>query len=509
MLNTKKRGLLASAGALVTAVALALGGAAAAQATTTDKAPERSGLVITKLEQPDTVGGAATGTQLGALPSGVIDGVSFEAYRVPLTNPALSQAGQQEIAGMTLDQAQTKVGDGNALAAADKRAGKTGAAGAPGEIRWEGSSALDAGLWLIRETATPAGVVAAGDFLVALPLTNPTDKTSWLDTVYVYPKNHTITGTKTVNDEDGLVVGDTVTWTIAIDNPSPRDPATGEFVAAGKLEVIDVLKNDELTPIADSITVKVLDEVLVGETDYTLNIADSADATTTVTVALTEQGLQKLQKNPKARVVIEFDTVVKKSDFLSNIATFTTSSSAPKETVPAVAKYGDFKLIKESAGATQDADVDLAGAKFMVFADEATANAALKGDAAARAKALKPATSGHDAGVWTTDAKGELTITGLRFSDFANGEAVADEDKQQTYWLVEIEALTDHQLLTAPVSFKLTDTSKSIVVVNQYDRGGFVLPLTGGTGTLMLTIVGIALLAVVLIVARRRQHAAE
>ena len=43
-----------------------------------------------------------------------------------------------------------------------------------------------------------------------------------------------------------------------------------------------------------------------------------------------------------------------------------------------------------------------------------------------------------------------------------------------------------------------------IEVVNQATSGAFVLPLTGGRGTWMLILLGIAVLALVAILARRR-----
>ena len=510
MLNNKKRGILASAGAFVTAVALAFSGAAAAQAAPQDSAPEKSGLVITKVERPAGDSTVTNGSPLGALPGEPINGVTFEAYKVPLNTKkdATSNDAQAEIAGIDLAEAKQRVADSKGeWGGANKRSGETAG---NGEIQWTGAAALDAGLWLVRETGTPAGVVAAGDFLVALPLTNPQDKSQWLDTVYVYPKNHTIEGTKSVQNADQLVVGDVVTWTVAIENPSPRDPATGAYVAAEMFEITDELAADFLSLAGglDGVSAKLSlkdqpDVALTAGADYTKSLAGN-----TVTVAFTAQGLEKLAANQAYSAIVELQTTVLKSGSIKNVAQFSTSKSQPKaNTTEADVKYGDFELIKKSEGGPSDAP--LAGAEFMVFADKATADAALKGDTGAREAALKPEAGSHADGVWTTDDAGKVMITGLRFSDYADGEKILEESKQLTYWLVETKALENHQLLTEPVPFKLTDASKSIEVTNQYDRGGFVLPLTGGTGTIMLTVAGVALLALVLIVARRRQHAAE
>ena len=518
MMNNKKRGLLASAGALVTAVALVLGGAAAAQAAPAKNMPKESGLVITKLEQPKAEGQSATGLPLeGDLPSKTIPGVTFEAYKVTLSGDPLSNAGQQEIAKTTLAEAQTKV--------AGKSADRSGTTDANGQIRWQtgvadsAGNSLEAGLWLVRETGTPAGVVPAGDFLVAVPLTHPTDRNAWLDTIYAYPKNHTVQGTKTVSNADDLKVGDTVTWTISVDNPSPRDTNTGAYVSADRLEIVDVIKNEQLSTAADGSGVKVVAPAsLKAVDDYVVTVADNGDGTTTVTVNFTEAGLAKLVAAPQQQVGLTLDTVVLQAGNITNVANFFSSKTQtdPKPTTEVTVKYGSYALIKKSEGAPEGTKPNLAGAEFMVFASQSDARAAVKGDKAALAKALRPAVdaAGYDrtTGVWTTNADGRVDITGLRYSGFADGKPVTkDEDGYQEYWLVETKALKDHQLLAEPVRFIVDEksadaTTQTTAIVNEYNRGGFVLPLTGGTGTLVLTVAGIALLAVVLLVARRRRN---
>lgn len=509
MLNNKKRGLLASAGALVTAVALAFGGAAAAQAAPVDAMPESSALVITKLEQPKDNGAVASGLKQDVTGK-AIEGVTFEAFRVPLVNDAMTNKGQQEIAAFTLAEAKTKVGA--------KGADRVGVTDVDGEIRWDDSSdqgKLPAGLWLIRETNTPAGVVAAGDFLVALPLTNPSNHSAWLDAVYVYPKNHTVTGEKTVENAKDLKVGDTVTWTIDVDNPSPRDHATGQYVSADKLQIIDVLDDAFLKTAADGsgVTLTTPAGLVLGE-DYTVAVTP-AGGKNTVTIDFTAPGLDKLAVDATSNVILKLDTVVQQPGEIENIAHFYSSKTqtTPKEIPGTEVKYGNYALIKKSEGAPKNETAVLAGAEFMVFPDADSARAAVEGDKSALDKAIRPATAGHTDGVWTTDDNGRVDITGLRYSDFANGKTVAKGDADyQSYWLVETKALKDHQLLAEPIEFvvnKESATQTTQTIVNQYDRGGFKLPLTGGTGTIMLTVAGIALLAVVLIVARRRQHAAE
>lgn len=117
-------------------------------------------------------------------------------------------------------------------------------------------------------------------------------------------------------------------------------------------------------------------------------------------------------------------------------------------------------------------------------------------------------TSSNSEGVWTTTADGSVRIEGLRYSYFANGEVDNEGPLAQKYWLVETKALEGHQLLAEPIEFEVTsfDGSNVYTVTNSANTNGFVLPLTGGTGTALLTLLGVILLGVVLFVARTRRN---
>ena len=112
--------------------------------------------------------------------------------------------------------------------------------------------------------------------------------------------------------------------------------------------------------------------------------------------------------------------------------------------------------------------------------------------------------------IWTTDTDGTVTIQGLRYSGWANGGVVNVGDAgYQSYWLVEVTALEGHQLFPEPIEIVIDDasvTQTSQTIVNQANEGGFVLPLTGGMGTAILTIGGVAILATVILLARRRSR---
>lgn len=538
MKNNKKRGLLASAGALVTAVALALGGAATAQAAPPNM-PAKSGLVITKLEQPTTAGAAATGESIDVSSYTAIQGVDFAAYPVTVSGTPGTDAWLANMAAVTLAQAQTEVDGPPAVTAV-----RTGTTDANGVISWTGASTtdgdLDRGLYLIRETSTPTGVIGSGDFLVALPMTNPTALNDWLPTVYVYPKNARVGNpVKTVSNAADLKVGDTVTWTISADLPRKR-AADNSVVPTDYFEVSDALTDAQLvlneTSPATGITASAPGVTLTKGTetpvtgDYYIKSTTVAGVTTHQ-VIFTSDGLAKLATSAGAnltnKLTVTLDTTVKQTAVIGNQAKVFPNQLSKTEDKPltsnnAEVKYGTYGLNKVSSAATQPAS--LAGAQFKVYASEAAALAGGNDN-------LKPDVTGtgYDpvTGVWTTATDGQVNVAGLRYSNFADNAVQAKfiddagtcanynaggtncqpNTKFQTYWLVEVKALSGHQLLAAPVPFEVNENSatQAYEIVNQENKNGFVLPLTGGMGTAILTIGGVAILAIVLIVARRRR----
>ncbi|GAA3906637.1 SpaH/EbpB family LPXTG-anchored major pilin [Microbacterium invictum] len=502
MNSTKKRGILATAGALLTAAALALGSGTAASAAS-QPVPDQSTVVITKLAQPATPGTAADGTPQDVSGATPIKDVVFDYYLVDgtaagQTNDIGTNAGQQAAAAWTAATAPTSTTKTDSFTA-------TGADGVT-------TATLPRGLYVVKESATPAGVTAAVDFLLAVPLTDPDDSDAWLDTIHVYPKNAQIGATKTVS-EGTLVVGGDVTWTITTDIPRVANAAGTAFVAPDYFEIADTLTDAELalsTTASPAITVTAGGTALTVDTHYTLQ-AVAGTGVTTHQIVFTPAGRTALatavNDAADAEVVVTLVTTVKQATEIANAAKIYPDHSSktnekPLTTNEVETKFGSYRLIKDSS----DAEVeDLSGAEFRVYATEAAAKAGGAGYVTATDNA------GTARNLWTTDASGNVTIEGLRYSAWANGAAVDTSDPAyQAYWLVETKALAGHQLLAEPVKITIDGDSVSQttqIIVNQSTSGAFVLPLTGGTGVGFLMIGGIVLLAGVLVVARLRRRA--
>jgi fimbrial isopeptide formation D2 family protein/LPXTG-motif cell wall-anchored protein len=475
------RALLA-AGAGIAMLAVAAGPATAAPVIDPDR---RGSITIHKYEQPDDATGLPNnGTllpneQLGDLTP--MDGVQFTVQQVdPTVYDLTTNAGWTALEALTPAAAKTQLSGHSATVTT--AGGGTATAGN-----------LPVGVYLVTETVYPAGVTPSAPFLITVPLTDPTNLNTWLYDVHVYPKNEVTTSSKTVDEGTGTKLGDTVQFTITGDIPD--------------VEVIDGYKVvDQLADALryESATVTLKDGPALDAGDYTLTHVAG-----TVTVQFTPAGLLKLAANSDAQVqVVISTTVIAVGEILNeavvypNLPSFTIEPGepgGPSVTPEVVTKWGNVTLKKVDS---EDAAA-LAGAQFRVYLTEADARAG-----------TNPLTIGG-VSTWTTGDDGLLTISGLRYSGWVDGAAVAlGQPGYQSYWVAEVAAPSGYELLAAPIEVHVddVDTQVDLTVENVASNGGFTLPLTGAAGTALfgfagaLLVTGATLLA---LRARRQRVAAE
>lgn len=525
MKNNTKRGLLASAGALVTAVALALGGAAAAQAAPPQPVPTSSDVTITKYTEGTAPGNAANGVQVGqpggpTIPAGAttLDGVRFDYYLVTGTgqggaNDIGTNAGQAYAAGLT-------------AATAPVPSTATGQFPVTANGGVATVNAMPRGLYVVREAVTPAGYTPAAPFLLAVPLTNPVpgaagSAAGWLDHIYVYPKNAKFGVDKSFTevvpaadsgasaDTIARKVGDDFKYTILGDLPTIKG-ITNYTVTDTRAATL-ALKNGNTSTVkaelVDASGTPLSGGAQLAASDYT-----ASNSGNVLTVSVTDPaGLAKLNAAPagaKLRVTyvatVAANAAATASPNVENTATVSVTNDAGTTTATdnAIVPFGDILIHKVSSQGT----ANLAGAVFRVYATQADANAG---------NANYLTVNGVNS--WTTTAAGTVEIRGLLYSNIVNSVTVTDPAQYRSFYLVEITAPSGHQLLTAPVKVDVLGKQTAVApdnsvqqvttITNQANGTGFVLPLTGGTGTAILTIGGIVILALVLIVARRRRDA--
>lgn len=535
----QRRGFLTTLGTLVVTAALTLTGVAAAQAdTATDPTITQAtgNLHITKLSTQNENADKATGEKDTSLPAGAepIEGVTFRVTQVTKVETAdidlTTNAGWQLAESLTVDEdGKVTSSSGDVTLSSSPSTGTTDANGTPKFDDSDAFQSLPVGVYLVQETTTPDGVISSAPFLVTIPITDPTNKDRWLYDVYVYPKNSQQTLTKTVDDSAAYTTGtgNNIVWTINADVPrvnNSTDATRNDWAAPTVFTITDKLDENLATVEGGDVTVA-LDPVPTTDS----NKLTTADYSTTVvnqvvTVTFNPSGLAKLQTaaaTAGAKVVVTITTQAKTGMSLSGATsitngktnttdtTLTTTVNDKSTTLQATevdSKWGNITFTKKNSKGA-----NLPGAVFAVYENKNNA---------------KTGTSALVTSDPTID-DGTVNLNNLRVSDWENGETV-DQSAYRVYWLAETKAPEGYELLAEPIPVVLltngtvkqvtsangtissdSDLSPLTSVVNVEKNAGFTLPLTGGTGTTLLTVGGLGLLALVGVLVVRRRRTAE
>lgn len=367
---------------------------------------------------------------------------------------------------------------------------------------------LPLGLYLVQETdfsqAVPQVATAASDFLVSIPLNNK--EKGWLYDVHVYPKNDLQTGkaSKTLTGDKAYAQGDVVPWHF---NLPVNGPATGKVW--NNFGAWDALP-DYLT-FQNVTNAKFVSAAGVEQT-ITVTCEPTADTWAAVTYAhklykclVAEADLTKLKNagnvqfdlNAQLSKALPDSNKIEQAFKAINDEKETGDPDTPptppvpddKPENPEKTSYsGDLEFEKV------DADLKTApvpNAKFTVNALGTDGTCTTPG-AAVSAEA-------------TSDADGKVKIQDIPVAIAEYGLAEdAVKALSKEYCLVETEAPLGYQKAN-PVKVKIsagTTVNATGLMDNKFEntKGGSSiipgLPLTGAAGSVILTLAGIALLAV-------------
>lgn len=475
---------------------LVAGGASAMAAPTIPSADAEASLTLEKFEQPIIAGEQTNGLEITNLPTNLvpIEDVEFTIKKVEgidLTTNAGWETYQALLDSWDADNP-------NDVGSLTLGTGVTGTTDANGKIVWNTTPGanqyqLDGiGVYLVEETGYTGDlniVKKAKPFLVNIPVTSA-DGQGWVYDVFVYPKNTVADVSKTVEDSgDVYQLGDTVTWTV--EGTIPADGTDAYRVVDQFDKRLDVERDD----------VKVLvkgngdDIPLVKDVDYTVTWTDaSGDNGEKAVVDLTSDGITKavnaLNADDTSRLNFVFPTTVNTVGEIENEATifFNQSNIDDDEGVTTdkpETKWGGATIHKVDAS---DTDVDLAGAKFEIWAGKT----AMTGSEVPADAVKVTGLAGMDAnGVLTTDSDGLAVVDGLRYSDFADDEGCAEgETCFNYYFLKEVEAPSGYNLLAQPVQF-IVDGQSSVIEIEVLNKAITDTPQSGGQGIWLGVIIGL------------------
>ncbi len=358
---------------------------------------------------------------------------------------------------------------------------------------------LPIGMYLVKETTVPEGATGSVDFLVTIPYpsksgTGDDTVTTWLWDVHTYPKN-TITpgGSKTVADPGTHGLGSNVEWTI-------KSRAIGSFGGGSLTEyrlidrMVTQLKYSGTTSL--QYVVPGAAAVNVDSDYYTINPANPADAVAggDVTVTFNGPGLAWLN-GLQAGTYFEWKltTTVVGVGVLENRA-YDNPGDDEHELGKATTDWGPARLLKHEKN--NEAKV-LKGAKFSVYDVNANDTCVPLGSAAITV---------NGATQFESDLDGVVNIPGLYVGK--NGSPTSKD-----YCVVETVAPPGYTVDPTPIKITVTPAALAQGFYNakvpNTPTDGPDLPLTGASGTMLMTVGGLALVALaggVYLVSRRKAH---
>ena len=284
-------------------------------------------------------------------------------------------------------------------------------------------------------------------------------------------------------EHNGYNVGDTVTWNISSNIPL-------NIGSYSKFIVRDVLPISKLTYTGDAdVVVKAGNNTLKKDTDYKIITSINENDFTLEVDFIGVEGVASyaLKSAAGSDLNVSFKTTINKegkADVIENEGEIDFNTdfhdygiSLIKKTNKTEIHYDGVKFIKQA----DKASIALQGAEFTLYPTEADAKAGTNPVATA-----------------ISDENGYFEFVGLAYGNVDDDYKIANT----TYCMVEIKAPDGYQLTNGltyvPIqhNFYQITNANPITIRNSPD---IKLPLTGGIGTLIFTILGIAFITVALI----------
>ncbi|MDO5048579.1 MAG: SpaH/EbpB family LPXTG-anchored major pilin [Actinomycetaceae bacterium] len=448
-------------------------------------ASQKGSLTIHKYAEPKT-GNDNDGREItGGLPKNTaLDGVTFDVQKVEGIDIATDAGwklikelvGKTSIDGVPAD-GTTQLTLGSAKSVTTANGGKAMLTG------------LDLGVYLVTETGDEGGnniTSKAAPFFVTIPFPDAKEASGWNYDVHVYPKNSVTSAEKVVEDTDAVKVGDQLKWHVSFMIPEGDDLKSFEITDKLDPKTEYVSATAQIVPAGT--TIPVPDNVTGTSVKPTLTWGEYSGTTKQdLSAKFEEDALTTLNANKGEKVVLTIVVEVKKIEGDGEITNpdaqgwfndpnHSSTSVTPEK--PETSSWGKFQIFKYASNDKGATKLALDGAVFDIYAE-----AALQEDGTF---------SGDPLYTVTTANGGLAQVDGLKFG---------------TYYVVETQAPAGYEI-------NKTKTKVEVIGVNKIkinDKEGTLveienkkatpgtdlpeLPLTGASGTLLLTLGGAALIA--------------
>lgn len=350
-------------------------------------------------------------------------------------------------------------------------------------------------------------------FVVSVPMTDPVDLDAWISDIHVYPKNQETDVVKMVSDPS-VSLGEEFEYSVAVELPSSIENykeltmedilEKSQTVDATKVKIYQAEKVNE-------VWVKTAPEATLGASDFTASLETTTNALKT---ELTDTGLKKV--TDWEAILIEVPAKVTDKNQVSNTNTIKnkatvsflnlTNQRSSKLSNEVEINIGDIVINKVGENGTDK----LKDAEFHIALTEADAKAEkfikVMKESGAITRLVFPNDTDYDtAEEWkaVSDVNGKAEFEGFK--------TVIGADQYQSYYLVETKAPEGYNLIGDPIEVSFDADSKDdnyIITTAITNKKGFLLPNTGGVGTLILTILGIVSLGLAVILSMKKKKAA-
>ena len=384
-----------------------------------------------------------------------------------------------------------------------------------------GATELPLGVYLVKETTTPAGYVASKPFIVSVPSTDNYDTAGKEGTEFIYnitakPKNSKMSVDKTIVNEDKTAyIGGFVEYKV-----ETQIPKYGTEYTNPVFNIYDKMSNG-LSFVNDTAhKLKVVvggTEIVEGENTYTLATNGLSDGKT-FEIQFAKAFLENKENKGKKVEVTYYAQVNENAVYINENSANITYQNKPGETTDAtpskknVYTYG-IDLTKKG---DKSADADgLDGAEFTLAAANGEMISIL-------VNGKKVAVNGESKGGFQTttvekenkNKKGKLVFKGLKAGTYTLTETKSPSGYSlaKNPITIVITAKEDGSLADATVdgiSVKNNMTEDGVVPVGLQNKSGFNLPATGGMGTYLFTIGGLVIMAgaALLLIASKKRRA--